>query len=164
MIIGGIEKVGMGILSGLAPWRKDWLLLMGHEEYIFETYGIRPSVLGVPRLKPADGAIIKETPFIPNDNEFLYAIALHNIYSPSTLPFVNTRETWDLCLTIAKGGGCLFTFNCSTIPGGYTSKSAEYQFPAFDFDIDNFNESAKNSGLMPTLNWNFDIIKELKSQ
>jgi len=156
MIQAGIRNIGLGILSGLAPWRTDWLLLMEHERYLFNNYKIRTSIVGVPRLKPAAGALIQFTPFVPSDKEFLLAVAVHNIFSPKALPFVNTREKFDLCTHLAKGGGTLFTFNCSTIPGGYVLGNEGYQFPTYDFDVNEYLPKLQSKGLKPIFNWNFN--------
>ena len=34
MLAGGVERVGVGVLSGLSDWRRDWAMLMLHEEYL----------------------------------------------------------------------------------------------------------------------------------
>ena len=152
----GIKNIGLGVLLGLAPWRKDWLLLMEHERYLFNKYGVRTSIVGIPRLKPAIGALIRSTSFIPSDKELQLAVAVHNIFSPETLPFVNTREKFELCIELSKGGGVLFTFNCSTIPGGYTLGEKGYQFPTYDFDVDEYLPKIRAKGLEPVFNWYFD--------
>ncbi len=156
MIEAGIKNLGLGVLSGLAPWRKDWLSLMEHERYLFDNYEIRTSIVGILRLKPAAGALIQSTPFVPSDKEFLLAVAVHNIFSPRTLPFINTREKFDLCIHLAKGGGALFTFNCSTIPGGYVLGEDGYQFPTYDFDVNEYLPKLQSKGLTPIFNWNFE--------
>ena len=155
MIEAGIKNIGLGVLFGLAPWRKDWLLLMEHERYLYDKYGVRTSIVGIPRLKPAVGALIRYTPFIPSDKEFLLAIAVHNIFSPKTLPFINTREKFNLCVQLAKGGGALFTFNCRTIPGGYVLREKGYQFPTYDFDVNEYLPKLQSKELTPIFNWNF---------
>jgi hypothetical protein len=34
MLAAGVENVGIGVLSGLSDWRRDWAMLMLHEEYL----------------------------------------------------------------------------------------------------------------------------------
>jgi 2-iminoacetate synthase len=155
MISSGVDAIGMGILSGLSDWRSDWALLMEHETYIAKRYGITPAILGVPRLKPAAGAVIRETSHIPSRQEFKSVIALHNLFSPSTLPFLNTREEWPLCRELVSGGGALFTFNCSTIPGGYAGGRHGYQFPTGNFDAPLFAPRLAADGLRTVFNWKF---------
>jgi 2-iminoacetate synthase len=159
MIQGGIRNIGLGVLSGLAPWRTDWLALMVHEQYLYQTYGIDTAILGVPRLKPAQGALLQFTPYTPNDQEYLLAIAVHNLFSPVTVPFVNTREPWTLCTEAARGGGAIFTFNCSTIPGGYTQGTRGYQFPTGDFPASEYVPKLRSEGLPPVMKWTFDGIR-----
>lgn len=159
VIQGGIKNIGLGVLSGLAPWRADWLSLMAHEQYLYEAYGVHTSVLGVPRLKSAKGALVQTTPYIPTDEEYLLAIAVHNLFSPITVPFVNTREHWALCVEASRGGGAIFTFNCSTIPGGYTQGTKGYQFPTDDFPASEYVPKLHSEGLAPVMRWTFEGIR-----
>ena len=153
MLAAGICKLGMGVLSGLADWKKDWAMLMEHESYLYRAYGVGAGILGVPRLKSAAGAVLQTTSFIPTRQEFLVALAIHNLFSPGTVAFVNTREDWNLCVDMARGGGCLFTFNCSTIPGGYSLGRRGYQFPTDTYDAPVFAAELKKLGLKPVFDW-----------
>jgi 2-iminoacetate synthase len=156
MISAGLKHIGMGVLSGLADWKKDWAMLMQHESYLHREYGIGTAILGIPRLKPAPGAVIQKTPFIPSVDEFRSTVALHNIFSPETMAFVNTREEWGLCVELSKGGGCMFTFNCSTIPGGYSLGHKGYQFPTGSYDAPLFATKLGEEGLHAVFDWTFD--------
>jgi 2-iminoacetate synthase len=155
MLAAGISNIGLGVLSGLSDWRTDWAMLIEHESYLYRRYGVTPAILGVPRLKPAAGALLQETPYIPSRGEFLAALAVHNLFSPRTMPFINTREEWTLCTEMARGGGCLFTFNCSTIPGGYSLGKKGYQFPTGSYDVNDFVGALEAAGLKPVLDWQF---------
>lgn len=161
MVKAGINNIGLGILSGLSDWKKDWLALMNHVNYLYEEYKSKNIniILGIPRLKPAEGALIQSTEFIPDDEEFIYAVSIFNLFFPYSLPFVNTRESWQLCKSISKGGGTLFTFNCKTIPGGYSLGKNGYQFPTGNYDIDEYIDKLNGNGTKPILNWNFNNIK-----
>lgn len=163
MISGGIKNIGMGVLSGLADWKFDWAMLMNHEAYLRQEYGIGAAVLGIPRLKIAVGALLKESSFTPTRQEFLVAVAIHNIYSPDTLAFVNTREDWELCVLLSKGGGCLFTFNCSTIPGGYSLGHKGYQFPTHSYDTVAYVEKLEEQDLHAVFNWTLNPTGGLRS-
>lgn len=156
MLSAGIDAFGMGVLSGLSDWRTDWALLMEHEAYLTEMYGGGPAILGVPRLKPAAGAVVQRTSTTPSRQEFKSLVALHNLFAPSTMPFLNTREEWELCLEMATGGGVLFTFNCSTVPGGYVAGTRGYQFPTDSYDAPVFAPIVARHGLTPTFGWRFE--------
>jgi 2-iminoacetate synthase len=157
MLQAGIENIGLGVLSGLSDWRKDWWMLISHVDYLLREYKDKMNaiILGIPRLKPAAGALLKETPFIPDEKEYLLAISVFNLFLPTALPFVNTRESWDMCIEIAKGGGTLFTFNCKTIPGGYLLGRHGYQFPTFDFSVDKYVRKLNGNDLNPIFHWSF---------
>jgi 2-iminoacetate synthase len=133
---------------------------MAHEQYLQETYGIEAAVLGVPRLKPAKGALVRTTEYTPSDQEYLLAIAVHNLFSPGTVPFVNTRERWALCTEAVRGGGAIFTFNCATIPGGYTQGTKGYQFPTGDFPAAKYVPKLRAEGLSPVMKWTFEGIRD----
>jgi 2-iminoacetate synthase len=160
MITAGIKNVGIGILSGLADWRMDWAMLMLHEDYLRRQYGQAANILGTPRLTPAPGSILPPGGLIPSTEEFLATVALHNIYAPETLPFVSTREKWDVCVALAKGGGCMFTFNCSTIPGGYSLGRHGAQFRSGSYDAPVFRgRLADEAGVSPQFAWTFDALR-----
>jgi len=154
MLLAGVTHVGIGVLSGLAVWRHDWAMLMLHEEYLRRRYGRGASILGIPRLKRAPGALLQESPFTPTRQEFLVTVALHNIFSPTTAAFVSTREQWDVCVELARGGGCLFTLNCSTTPGGYSLQHGGCQFTSHSYDAPVYSAKLRTEGLEPVFLWN----------
>ena len=155
MIAGGLVNIGLGVLSGLADWRKDWGMLFAHQAYLRNLYGINAPIIGVPRLKPVAGSQYYPKDLVPSDEEFLLCIALQKIFNPPSLPFINTRESWDFCINASQGGGVLFTFNCHTVPGGYTSEKKGHQFPSFNFDVSKFRDKAVKRGINPLMKWNF---------
>lgn len=163
MMAAGIPAVGIGILSGLADWRRDWAMLMQHEEYLRNVNGTGAVILGMPRLKHAPGAVMHGSEFIPATNEFVTTLALHNLFSPATTPFVSTREDWDTCLELAQGGGCLFTLNCSTIPGGYSLKTHGAQFKNNSFDAPVFGPRLEELGFEVIWNWTPDDLYSFKA-
>jgi len=154
MLLAGVPHVGVGVLSGLAEWRQDWAMLMLHEEYLQRQYGRGATILGIPRLKRAPGALLHESPFTPTRKEFVVMVALHNIFSPITVAFVSTREEWEMCTELARGGGCLFTLNCSTTPGGYSLKRGGCQFTSHSYDAPMYSAKLRAEGLEPIFLWN----------
>lgn len=159
MISAGIPAVGLGILSGLSDWRRDWAMLMQHEEYLRRNTERGAVILGMPRLKHAPGAAMQGSKFIPTTQEFVTTLALHNLFSPTTAPFVSTREDWDTCVRLAQGGGCLFTLNCSTIPGGYSLHTHGGQFANHSFDAPVFAPQLESNGFSCVFKWTPDDLK-----
>ena len=153
MLSAGVEHVGIGVLSGLADWRWDWAMLMLHEEYLQKQCGRGTTILGTPRLKLAPGALLKEPPYNMSREELVATVALHNLFSPATAPFVSTREDWDVCLELARGGGCLFTLNCSTTPGGYSLSHCGCQFSSNSYDAPVYSGELRQKGLEPIFDW-----------
>ncbi len=80
-------------------------------------------------------------------------IALHNMFSPTTAAFASTREDWDVCVEMARGGGCLFTLNCATTPGGYSLQHAGCQFTSGSFDAPIYSSKLRLEGLEPVFHW-----------
>lgn len=158
MLAAGVEHVGIGVLSGLADWRRDWAMLMLHEEYLEQRCGRGATILGTPRLKLAPGALLRESSFTPTRQEFLMAVALHNLFAPATAAFVSTREEWGVCVELARGGGCLFTLNCSTIPGGYSLSHAGCQFTSGSYDAPVYAARLRSQGLEPVFHWSAEDL------
>lgn len=153
MIEAGLEGVGYGVLSGLADWRRDWSMLVLHQRWLRENCGRGPNILGIPRLRPAPGAQFDGQGVLPTDGEFRSLVAWHNALFPDVLPFVSTREDFETCLQLAAGGGCLFTLNCSTVPGGYTLPNRGAQFRTGDYDAAVYEPRLRAAGLAPEWAW-----------
>ncbi len=155
MIRAGIPAVGMGVLSGLSEWRQDWAMLVTHEAWLRNRFGRSASILGIPRLRPAGGAAFTDSSFLPRDSDLESAISIHTLFSPESVPFVSTREEWDFGLRLAAGGGVLFTFNCSTIPGGYSLGASGDQFRTGSWDIHTHAQVMRTAGMTPVSRWSF---------
>ncbi|MGQ9634301.1 MAG: radical SAM protein [Bryobacteraceae bacterium] len=153
MLAAGLRDIGIGVLTGLSPWKRDWAMLIRHEAWLRQHYRHSATILGIPRLKAAPGALLQSTPFLPSDQEFLAAVALHNLVFPEVRPFISTRESFEMCVQLARGGGCLFTFNCTTIPGGYTLHNPGYQFPSGSYDAPVYSRKLAEAGLATNWNW-----------
>jgi 2-iminoacetate synthase len=163
MIAAGIPALGIGILSGLSDWRRDWAMMMHHEEYLRERFGEGARILGIPRLKRAPGAVMQGSEFIPTDAEFVATLALHKLFAKTTTPFVSTREDWETCIQIAQGGGCLFTLNCSTIPGGYSLETKGGQFANNSFDAPVFAPKLEALGFKPEFRWDVSDLAGVRA-
>ncbi len=151
MFESGLEMAGYGVLSGLADWRRDWSMLAAHQRWLRTHCGRGPEILGIPRMRPAPGAPYDPGALLPSDGEFRSLVAWHSSLFPEVLPFVSTRESFETCLQLAAGGGCLFTLNCSTVPGGYTLAHRGAQFETGNYDSLRFAPRVRAAGL--ELDW-----------
>jgi 2-iminoacetate synthase ThiH len=128
-ISAGLSNVGLGVLLGLYDWRFDVLAVIEHGEYLRRTYGIEPYAIGFPRLKPARGVLASQKPsrFTVSDEEFRLIISLYHLAFPHSRLFFNTREPYELNLSLVTGGD-LFTVDCETLPGAYLRRHLPGQF------------------------------------
>ncbi|MCL5667047.1 MAG: hypothetical protein M1383_04735 [Patescibacteria group bacterium] len=129
-LIGGIKAVGLAFLGGLADWRFETLAAIAHAQYLKEEYGAN-IIFGMPRWKNGAGIPMKLAPNSYGDQEFEFVGALYSLAVPDSLLWFSTREHFDLSARCAKGGGCMFTLDCSTEVGGYTQKGGFAQFPVY---------------------------------
>lgn len=121
-IQGGLKRVSIAFLGRLCDWKYEILALFTHGRYLEETYGISPFIIGTPRWRYTEGSVIKKDPYSYPDKDWLLASAIYKLAFPKSLPWFSTREKFELSEEAARGGGALFTLDCSTAVGGYTIK------------------------------------------
>ncbi len=129
VITGGISEIAMGVLLGLYDWRYEVLALVEHGNYLRSTYGVEPHAMGIPRLKPARGVLAsqKASRFAVSDDDFRFIVSVYRLAFPRSRLFFNTRESYDLNLSMVSRGD-LFTVDCETLPGGYLRRNLPGQF------------------------------------
>jgi len=129
VIAGGISKIALGVLLGLYDWRYEALALVEHGNYLRRTYGVEPHAMGIPRLKPARGVLAsqKASRFAVSDDDFRFVVSVYRLAFPRSRLFFNTREPYELNLSMVSGGD-LFTVDCETLPGGYLRRNLPGQF------------------------------------
>jgi 2-iminoacetate synthase len=116
----GIPWYGMGILFGLQQWEYDVLALVTHARWLTEQYGVPPHAFGIPRMKPAEGALRHEAFNPVTDAQYRIAVAIYRLCFPRAHIYMNTRENMGLILRLAKGGGSQVNTDATTVPGGYS--------------------------------------------
>jgi len=133
-IAAGLSKIGLGALLGLYDWRYDVLAAIEHGNYLRKTYALEPHALGIPRLKPARGVLASQKPsrFTVSDDDFRLIVSLYHLAFPRTRLFFNTREAYELNLSMLAGGD-LLTVDCETLPGGYLRPHLPGQFSTHDY-------------------------------
>ncbi len=129
---GGIKTVGVAFLGGLTDWRFESLATIQHARYLQREYGAN-IIFGMPRWKYGLGIPLSLAPAFYGDKEYEFVGALYSLAIPESLPWFSTREHFDLSARCARGGGCMFTLDCSTEVGGYTGMHLDLfaQFPAY---------------------------------
>lgn len=147
---GGIKTAGVAFLGGLADWRFDALATLDHALYLRKEYGAN-IIFGMPRWKDGAGIPMHTAPAFYGDKEYEFVGALYSLAIPEALPWFSTREHLDLSARCAKGGGCMFTLDCSTEVGGYTKQGGFAQFPVYSRSFAQGVEWLRNLGYNPQI-------------
>jgi 2-iminoacetate synthase len=127
---GGIKTVGVAFLGGLADWRFEALATISHAQYLQNEYGAN-IIFGMPRWKYGKSTPMHVAPSFYGDKDYELVGILYSLAIPDSLVWFSTREHFDLSVQCARGGGCLFTLDCSTEVSGYTKPEGTEQFPVY---------------------------------
>lgn len=128
---GGIKTVGVAFLGCLDDTWPEALSTIVHARYLANEYGSN-IIFGMPRWKGNGGDI---TPVEYSDDDYIFVGALYSLAIPDSLVWFSTREDFGLSAEAAKGGGCLFTLDCST-KVGYSNQEGSAQFPVHSMEIE----------------------------
>jgi len=148
---GGVPTAGVAFLGGLADWRFEALATMVHARYLEQTYNAN-IIFGMPRRKDAGGNSVNLGTEYYDDAAYEFVGALFSLAIPAALPWFSTREDFDLSAQCVRGGGCLFTLDCSTEVGGYTKQGGFGQFPVHSRSISDGINWLKALGFSPKTN------------
>ncbi|WP_045857006.1 2-iminoacetate synthase ThiH [Teredinibacter purpureus] len=128
----GIEKIGVGILLGLADWRTDAIALAHHLHYLQRTHWRQRYSIGLPRLRPCGTDYNIAHPV--NDKDFIQLIMALRLCFPDVELVLSTRESEPLRDALLPLGITHLSAESSTQPGGYSDStpSALEQFDTND--------------------------------
>lgn len=116
----GIDDVGVGVLFGLAPWKKEVISLLDHARYLDAKWGCGPHTISVPRLEPAPGApTANAIPYPVSDKEFRLLVAVLRLTVPYTGIILSTRESKEMRDDLFRYGVSQASAGSRTSPGGY---------------------------------------------
>lgn len=154
-IDAGFDDLGIGALLGLYDWRFEVLAAIEHANYLKDKYGIWPHTISVPRLRPAIGSPLTETPFPVSDEEFKLIVAIYRLAVPTAGIVVSTRESADLRRDVLAVGASQISAGSKTEPGGYEGDEEHYEAAQFATDdhrtLDEVIEDVAALGYMPSL-------------
>ena len=131
----GLGDVGIGALYGLYEPDFETLALIYHSQYLTKTFGSAAHTVSVPRLRPAEGALITESPYSLSDEHFKLTVAVLRLALPTTGIVLTTRENSRLRREFLHCGISQISAGSSTEPGGYTEgKGEEHELSQFEID------------------------------
>jgi 2-iminoacetate synthase len=126
----GMERLGLGVLLGLADPRADLLALMRHADYLHGRFPDRTLALSLPRINEPPGSF--RPPFVVDDETFVRLYCVLRLAFPKAQLVLSTRESVamrsrlaPICITQLSAGSC-------TAPGGYAQGTTDAQFPIHD--------------------------------
>jgi len=119
----GINDVGIGPLLGLYDYRYECLSAVAHSTHLYEKFGAHAHTVSIPRLRPAEGAALKDTPHPVSDEELKKITATLRLALPSAGIVVSTREAAGLRGELLHCGATQLSAGSRTNPGGYAEES-----------------------------------------
>ena len=115
----GCDDVGIGALFGLHDWRFEVLGLVSHALHLSRHYHCGPHTISFPRLRPASGVSLEETPHV-SDHDFKRVIAILRLSVPYTGLILTAREPASLRRELMAFGISQIDAGSRIELGGYT--------------------------------------------
>jgi len=129
--IGGMKRLGIGALLGLADWRGEAVHLAAHAQYLMKRFWRTFVSVSFPRLRKAAFAIAPEHPV--SDRNLARLVAAFRIFLPDVGVTLSTRETPAFRDGVLPLGVTQMSAGSRTEPGGYTApEETEKQFDIED--------------------------------
>jgi 2-iminoacetate synthase len=119
----GFRRLGIGVLFGLAEWRREAAALAAHLFHLQRHCWTSQITVSMPRLRPAAGGFEPKYSF--NDREFTQLLCALRISFPQLGIVLSTREPASLRDALAPLGVTMMSAGSHTEPGGYTGQGAE---------------------------------------
>ncbi len=152
----GIDDCGMGLLFGLHDWRYETLAMFQHIRHLEQTFGVGPHTISVPRIEPAVGSRMADSPPAPvSDGDFRKLVAILRLAVPYTGIIMSTRETAAMRRELFALGVSQISGGSRTNPGGYSEdglqEDREAQFSLGDQrPLDEVIRDVAELGLVPS--------------
>ena len=124
---GGLRRIGIGALFGLAPWQHEAMALCAHLEYLYKHCWRAQFTVSFPRMRPYAGNYQYQPDpalFLP-DRDFVRLITAFRITFPQVGIVVSTREPAALRDAVASLGVTHMSAGARTEPGGYTGAGGD---------------------------------------
>ena len=129
--LGGMKRLGIGALLGLADWRVEAVHLAAHAHYLMKRFWRTFVSVSFPRLRHAAFAITPQHPV--SDRELVRLIGAFRLFLPDLGIVLSTRETPEFRDHVMPLGVTMMSAGSRTEPGGYTAPDqSEKQFDVED--------------------------------
>ncbi len=128
----GMDKIGMGILLGLADFHADACMLAHHIAYMRRHYWQSKISLSFPRLRPAAGGFVPPCPV--SEKDLIQYICAFRMFDPELEISISTRESSKFRDAIVPIAINSISAGSSTQPGGYAAD--HHDLPQFIINDD----------------------------
>jgi 2-iminoacetate synthase len=128
---GGMKRLGIGALFGLADWRLEAVHLAAHAEWLMRRYWRTFVSVSFPRLREA--AFAEDPPRPVGDPELARMVCAFRIFLPDVGIVLSTRERAEFRDGMIRLGVTQVSAGSRTEPGGYSAPDeSEKQFAIED--------------------------------
>lgn len=115
---GGMKRLGIGALLGLANWRLEAIHLAAHAQYLIRRFWRAFVTVSLPRLRPAAFAIAPPRPVA--DRDFAKLVCAIRLLLPDVGIVLSTRESSGFRDGVLPLGVTQMSAGSRTEPGGYS--------------------------------------------
>jgi 2-iminoacetate synthase len=128
----GMQRLGLGILLGLADARDDLVAMMRHAAYLNNRFPDRTLAFSLPRIHDAPEEF--EIPYPVSDEQLIRLYCALRLAFPEAELVLSTREPVELRSRLARICITQMSAGSSTAPGGYQMNGEDLgeQFPVID--------------------------------
>ena len=148
----GMRNVNIGILLGLAPWRREAFFMGLHAKYLQDKFPDVEIGISLPRLRPQAGDF--KAPYIVTDKNIVQIILATRLFFPRIGIAISTRENPEFRENILPLGITKMSAGSTTAVGGHTLKQDGNQ-PQFQIsderDVEEIKNAIDRKGYQPVL-------------
>jgi 2-iminoacetate synthase len=147
----GMRTINMGVLLGLADWRKDVLSLGLHAEYLQDKFPASEVSVSVPRIRPNSEGFSPE--HMVTDRDVVQMVLALRIFLPRLGVTLSTREDAAFRENMLPLGVTRMSAGSTTAVGGHTIKDRDAsQFEIADTrDVREMMDMLLRKGYQPVL-------------
>ena len=148
----GMRNVNIGILLGLAPWRREAFFMGLHAKYLQDKFPDVEIGISLPRLRPQAGDFT--APYIVTDKNIVQIILAVRLFLPRAGITISTRENPEFRENILSLGITKMSAGSTTAVGGHTLNRGGNQ-PQFQIsderNVEEIKDVIERKGYQPVL-------------
>jgi len=148
----GMRNVNIGILLGLAPWRREAFFMGLHAKYLQDKFPDVEIGISLPRLRPQAGDF--KAPYVVTDKNIVQIILAVRLFLPRVGITISTREDPQFRENLLSLGITKMSAGSTTAVGGHTLNQGSNQ-PQFQIsderNVEEIKGAIERKGYQPVL-------------